>query len=228
MDQLDRVLCALGVSMSSTSVSADPVTTPPGSFFLAVIPGLVGRGVSAAQAFTRGGCLWTHAGVYVGDGHVVQAEPGGVRNRAYPDHCGGPILWSDAPIQRELARADLALEGDVDLVELEALYRTRVTEAAVGLVDSPYAWLDFVTIAAAEWRMPGWQRLRTRVDGAGGFLCSSLVDRAYAMAGIQLFDDKRPQGQVTPADLARLDDAWMRERIVDLERRLSVIEGRAA
>ena len=32
-------------------------------------------------------------------------------------------------------------------------------------------------------------------------ICSQLVDEAYARAGVQLFDDGRLPGDVTPADL---------------------------
>lgn len=211
----------------STGWTDDSLDTPapPGAFFLSVIPGLVGRGVSAAQAFARGGCLWTHAGLYLGNGSIIQAEPGGVRLRQLPDRLAqDPILWSDAPIQTALTEAYRALSGDLAILELENLYRGRVVEAAITLVDSPYAWLDIVTIAAAEWRIPGWEKLRAHTNTSGRYLCSSFVDHAYDMAGIHLFTDKRPPGQVTPADLARYDEAWVRSRLATLEARVGEIE----
>jgi cell wall-associated NlpC family hydrolase len=211
-----------GVQTASPDVSPAVVHAPVGAFFLAVIPGLMGRSVSAAQAFTRGGSLWTHSGLYIGSGHVVQAEPGGVQIRRFPHRpsTGEPVLWSDAPIQRHLADAPHIT------ARYEAQLRKRVADAALQLVDSPYAWLDYVAIAGAEWKVPGWQRLRSRVDGKGQFLCSSLVDRAYERAGVHLFSDQRPAGQVTPADLARYDEAWVRERLSDLEQRITDIEER--
>jgi hypothetical protein len=213
------------VSSVSPDVSAgQTIPALPGAFFLSTIPGLVGRGVSALQAFARGGSLWTHAGIYVGDGQVVQAEPGGVKLRDLPDWLAPePLLWSDAPIQRHLASLDFPPAWPS---QYEKLTRQRVVKAALDLVHSPYAWLDYLTIAGAEWRVPGWERIRGRVDKSGALLCSSLVDRAYTIAGIHLFTDHRPPGQVTPADLARYDEAWIRFRVADLERRLGDVEKR--
>lgn len=212
------------VSTVSSPVSHGGDTNAlPGMFFLSVIPGMVGRAASAAQAFARGGSLWTHAGIYVGDGQIVQAEPGGVRLRSLPDKLAAdPLLWSDAPIQRHLATLGLRPGGSQG--DDEVVLRQRVVDAAHALVSSPYAWLDYLTIAGAEWRVPGWERLRGRVDKAGALLCSSLVDRAYAEADIHLFTDKRPVGQVTPGDLARLDEAWVRTRLADLEQRVADVE----
>lgn len=222
------------VSTASSSVSElAPVLAPPGAFFLSVIPGFVGRGVSALQAFARGGSLWTHAGIYVGHDQVVQAEPGGVCLRDLPDRLvPHPVLWSDAPIQRHLDGLTFPYPtGTFGLSvasreQAEDIFRQKVVTAALDLVGNPYAWLDYLTIAAAEWGVPGWKRLRNRTDSAGHFLCSSLVDRAYAEAGIHLFADQRPPGQVTPADLSRYDEAWVRVRLADLERRVMDIEDR--
>lgn len=177
--------------------------------------------MSAAQAFTRGGSLWTHAGLYVGDGQVVQAEPGGVQLRTLPHYLASqPLLWSDAPIQRHMADAPNVTPW------YERELRQRVVDAALGLVDKPYAWLDYLVIPATEWRIPGWQRLTARVEARGALLCSSLVDRAYALAGVHLFSDQRLPGRVTPGDLARYDEAYARERLADLEARVTTIEQR--
>lgn len=199
---------------------APSIPTPPASFFLSVIPGAVGRGVAGLQAIARGGALYTHSGLYIGNGNVIQAEPSGTKVRRFPDrYTSGPVLWSDAPIRRYMAA-----NPDTDEVSL----RLRVVEAALDMVGAGYAWLDYLVIGAAEWGVPGWGKLRRRVDGTGRLLCSSLVDRAYANAGVHLFRDGRPVGQVSPADLFRYDEAYVRERLVDLERRVSDIEERLA
>lgn len=215
-----------GVSIRPPHGEPTSIPVPPGGFFLTVIDGWMGRTAAAGQAITRGGCLYTHAGIYRGGGRIVQAEPGGARERNFDDlYWGRPVLWSDAPIQLELDRARRALNGDVDLAELDHIYRQRVVDAAVDLVGAPYGWLDYAVIAAAEWRVPGWERLIQATADRGNLICSALVDLAYTRAGVQLFTDDRPRGRVTPSDLARIDDTWMRRRLADLESRVSKIEG---
>jgi cell wall-associated NlpC family hydrolase len=191
----------------------------PGMFFLHHGQSWVSRSVSSAQAFVRGGSFWTHAGLYLGNGKIIEAQPGGARICDFsPEYDHAMVLWSDAPIQRELA----AHPGDPWGIEEEL--RAAVVAAASKLENTPYSFLDYLSVAAVEWKWPGWEKLRGYVQSSGHLICSALVDRAYMNAGVHLFDDRRLPGDVTPGDLDRFDQHWVRSRLGDLESRLRRIE----
>lgn len=194
----------------------------PGMFFLSHSPGWVSRSISSAQAFVRGGSFYSHAGLALGDGKIIQAEPGGAEiidfSPAY-DHT--LVLWSDAPIQRELARR---LGKMADEWGIEEELRSAVVAKAKELEGTKYSYLDYLSIAAVEWKWPGHEKLRSRVESSGRLICSALVDRAFLRAGVHLFDDRRAVGDVTPGDLDRYDQDWVRERLAHTETRLRRIE----
>lgn len=175
----------------------------PGMFFLTQIGGFTGRWVAAAQAFVRGGSMWTHAGLVLDNGWVIQAEPGGSRLVKIDTLLDGrTILFSDAPIQRWMET-----HPDVD----EAWIRHHVAQVGRCLVGFPYSFLDYLALALAEWKVPGWQLVRRRVETSKHMICSALVDRAYSYAGINLYDDGRLPGDVTPGDLDLYDDTYCNE-----------------
>lgn len=191
----------------------------PGMFFLAHNSSWVSRSVSGAQAFVRGGSFYTHAGLYLGAGKIIEAQPGGARICDFsPEYDHTVVLWSDAPIQRELT----AHPGDP--WDIEADLRSAVVDAARKLEGVPYSYMDYLSVAAVEWKWPGWERLRGYVQSSGHLICSALVDRAYMNAGVHLFDDRRLPGDVTPGDLDRYDQHWVRARLGDIESRLRRIE----
>jgi cell wall-associated NlpC family hydrolase len=174
----------------------------PGMFFLAQIEGWTGRWVSAAQAFVRGGSSWTHAGLILDGDQFIEALPGGAKIRPLADlYARRPLLVSDAPIQRYLAARQVE-PGD------ELMARMRVARTARTLEGVPYSFLDYASLAMAEWKLPGWQAVRHRVQTSQHLICSALVDRAYSWAGIHLYDDGRLPGDVTPGDLDRYDSAY--------------------
>lgn len=191
--------------MSDHPVIDPEVFYPPGSFFLGRISGWTGRWVSAAQAFTRGGSYWTHAGVVLDNGQIIQAEPGGAEIVSVETLLDREILISDDPIQRAL---DLAVLPQIvgSREGREAQFRKDVVWAARKLEGTPYSFLDYVALAAVEARLPGAQKLRGYVQESGHLICSALVDAIYRRAGIHLFDDGRLPGDVTPGDL----DRWVR------------------
>jgi cell wall-associated NlpC family hydrolase len=196
-----------------TVVTADPLK--PGMLFLYHGESWVSRSISSAQAFVRGGSFYSHAGLYLGDGKIIEAMPSGARICDFsPAYDHATVLWSDAPIQRALA------SGVVDEAEL----RARVVEEARKLEGTPYSYSDYLAIAAVEWKWPGWEKLRSYVASSGRLICSALVDRAFLNAGVHLFDDRRLPGDVTPGDLDRYDQHWVRERLGSVETRLRRIE----
>jgi len=124
-----------------------------------------------------------HAFVHVGGGRIVEARPGGATYgtvAAYPD-----AVWSHLPLTSKQG-ADVAA-------------------AAESLIGTPYSWVDCAAIGLADtlgWHVP--EAVRRRLNRRDRLMCSQLVDTAYARAGVQLFNDGRVPGDVSPQDLLLL------------------------
>jgi uncharacterized protein YycO len=171
------------------------VTTPvlplEGDFFVTSIRGPVGFAISLGEwlngsAFSH----WDHAGVYVGDGRVVEAEPDGARVADLSEYDGRPIAWST---------------GRVQWTD-EVTQRQAIVSAAEGYAAARvgYSAADYFAIAAHRLHVPGSRLLKSYVGSSKRLICSQLVDRCYLDAGVHLFSDGRWPGYVTPADLAKL------------------------
>lgn len=156
----------------------------PGDFALTRIRGITGAFVAAGQALVGDAAPVQHAMVYVGDGQIVQAMPGGAELIRLED-ASEPVAWST---------------GRVPLTGRE---REGITFAARALVGTPYSFLDYASIALAHFRVrPAW--VTDYVASTGHLICSQLVDEVYLRAGVHLFDDGRLPGDVTPGDLYRI------------------------
>jgi len=172
----------------------------PGSFFLTRQTGRNGRLVAAAQSLVRGASTYTHSGIVLGDGEVLEALPGGAAISPLSKITdSGPVLVCDRPVRTYVENHPFLDSTDA---EVDYWIRQRVVGAARTLEGTPYSWLDYAAIGMAEWKIPGWQLVRRRVESSEHLICSALVDRAYRWAGIELFDDGRLVGDVTPWDLA--------------------------
>jgi hypothetical protein len=80
--------------------------------------------------------------------------------------------------------------------------REAVADAAVSLIGRRYSWADYLALAAVRFHLDTIAHpLRQYVESSGRLICSQLVDYAYQLAGVQLFDDGRIPGDVTPGDL---------------------------
>lgn len=129
---------------------------------------------------------YNHAVLALGDGRMIQAEPKGAQI---------------VPLQ--------ASRFDWYRADLTDAQRAAVADQGALLEGTPYSWLD---IAALTLRCLGWDVLGRdgkltmigkRINRNDRLVCSALVDYAYQRAGVQLFDDGRISGAVSPADLAR-------------------------
>lgn len=124
-----------------------------------------------------------HAGVYIGHGFLVEAQPGGARITKitkYPS-----AIWSIPPIS---VHTQLA-----------------IIHAALDLVGTPYNFFDIAAQAIVRvfhWKAPKWAL--KRISDPSRLQCAQLVDVAYVEAGETLFIDGRPAGLVAPADLYQL------------------------
>lgn len=124
-----------------------------------------------------------HAVICLGaDGDsIIQAEPGGVRVADITGNVGR-YAWSS-----------------FDLTDRQ---RQRICGTAYGYIGTPYNWLDDIALGLSRrfgWRLPKF--ILRRVQSDEHLQCAQLVDAAYRAAGVQLFDDGRVPGAVTPGDL---------------------------
>ena len=130
---------------------------------------------------------YNHAAIYVGHGHVVEAEPGG------------------------------ACTSDADSLGDTAWYRLKdsspwcpevAASHALDFIAERYSWLDIGALALDD---IGWNvqqddgrltRIGRRIASSKSLICSALVVRAYQAAGIDLLPGQMA-GEVSPADLGR-------------------------
>jgi hypothetical protein len=212
-------------------VTATVADLLPGMMFLRHTVGWQGRAISAMQAFVRGGDFWTHAGLILDGGWYIQAQPGGAKLYPVADLFDGrPLLVSDAPVQQALQRRRQRLlkldhpTATCAVCDVEdAALRARVAREARALEGADYSFLDYPALGLAEWARAHPQsktlarlseRLRVYINCHGHLICSALVDRAYANAGVHLFDNRMP-GDVTPEDLAVYAYADGRRPLID-------------
>ena len=129
-----------------------------------------------------------HAFVYVGNGQVVEAQPGGARIAAavnYPD-----THWSNLLERR-------------DLPAVEARTRSLIAQEALSLIGTPYGWPDIAALVLHYLGINS-KAIDKRIERDDRLICSQLVDRAYQAAGVHLFADGRLTESVTPGDLYNL------------------------
>jgi hypothetical protein len=177
----------------------------PGSFGLTKIEGLTGRFVSAMQGAGGHGSPYTHAFLVLDNGEVIEAQPGRAVIRPLADYlerqAADPedVVFCDAPIRRRLADYG---GGDPDGY-LESVLRRMVVAAGRSMEGTPYSFVDYLSLALlhtiGDERRPEW--LTDYVADSGHLICSALLDRAYELVGIEVFDDGRAHGDVMPADL---------------------------
>ena len=170
-------------------MSRTPALSPlPGDFAVVHVGSGIGSLIRAGQWLNGGGFAdYEHAFVLVDEDQIVQAEPGGA------DLCpvshfqdGRAIRWSTGRI---------ALTDD---------QRAAIVAAARHYIGTPYSAADYFALAAHHLHLPVGPLLRHYVADSRHMICSQLVDQCYQDAGVQLFNDHRWPGYVTPADLARI------------------------
>jgi uncharacterized protein YycO len=160
----------------------------PGDFEVVPMGGYGGKLIEIAQILSNTGRLnYEHARLYLGNGKIVEAQPGGARIAPLSVNDGG--LWSTG------------------LINLTSEERTLIVSAGYEYAERRvgYSEADYFAIAAYKFKIgilvPG---LKKYVGSSGHMICSQLVDQCYSDAGVELFDDKRWPGYVTPGDLADL------------------------
>lgn len=152
-----------------------------GDIGLVTIKGDVGLLIRLGQWLNGDGFEnYEHVLVYVGDGDVVQAEPGGAQRVRMP-YKANEVEWISCPPEHGPA----------------------VAQAAIGLVGTPYSWLDYFSLAALRLHIR-FKALRNYVASTRHMICSQLAVVAAAAGGWVVFPDKRLAQDVTPGDLWQL------------------------
>lgn len=167
-----------------SAVPTSGVLVPqPGMFFLARIGGALGLLVSLGQWLVGDASRYSHAGIVLDDGTVLEAMPTGARI---------------APLAAVLVRRPLAFSWAVPLT---AEQRAAVVAGARTLEGSRYGFAAYLHLALLRFGI-AWGWLIGRLERDHRFICSQLVDHVYAQAGVHLFTDGRAHFEVTPGDLA--------------------------
>jgi hypothetical protein len=78
----------------------------------------------------------------------------------------------------------------------------RAGLAAIGLVGTPYSFIDYLALALRHWGFRA-EWLRARITSYGHMICSQLVDQSLTHAGVHVFSDERLPQDVTPGALFR-------------------------
>lgn len=156
----------------------------PGRIGLVKIGGKVGLGIRFGQYLNGSGFEdFEHAFMDLGDGTLIEAEPGGARIRPLSEYDGVDVYWCDN-IYR-------AVPADV---------RLKIAEVARSYEGVPYSFLDYDAIAAHRFGLDtAW--LEEYIRSTGHMICSQLVDRACVEGGHRIFPLTRWDGFVAPGDL---------------------------
>lgn len=132
---------------------------------------------------------YQHAFVYLGDGKLIEAEPGGARIADVSEYTtGGKTVYWCGNIAAEYTETQLQ----------------AVANYAEALQGTPYSFLDYFAIAAHALHLPV-PLLKWYIGRTKHLICSQLCDYAYEEAGLHLFNDGRWPGFVDPLDLYLLD-----------------------
>jgi len=151
-----------------------------GDFGLVPMRGDAGRAIRFGQWLNGDGYSdFEHAFVYVGDGQIVEGQPGGAALHSLDAYPPDAIAW----------------------YSYTGLRGPAVAIQARSLIGTPYSYADYFALAALRFHLPIAPILRRYVSSTGHMICSQLVDSAYQRAGVALFNDERVPGDVTPGDL---------------------------
>jgi cell wall-associated NlpC family hydrolase len=128
---------------------------------------------------------WNHAGIYIGDGKVVEARPQGVTISDVSKYDINPILWST--------------DRFTSLTQTE---REMIKERALGFVRDSYGVWSIINLALKILTLKIFPNLK-RAERESSVICSQLVAWTYSSAAKIKVSDK-PHALVTPKDLAEL------------------------
>lgn len=147
-----------------------------------------------------------HAILYVGNGEIIEGEPGGCRLSKLDRYNPDDIVWSTGRLPARIE------------AQLTPTARAAIARKGRGLEHTPYGYWDVALVALAQKRMGTvihpevpiseqpwpWRQVLGYLADTGRMDCSHIVDVAYNLGGVKLYDDNRFPGMVSPADEYRL------------------------
>lgn len=172
-----------------------PIQPRAGDFGLVKINGEIGRLIRFGQFLDGVGFEdYEHAFVYIGNGQIVEAEPGGAHISPLSKFHGADVIWSTGHISL------------TDEQRAKICARALAFTTANGGKGVPYSALDYAALTAH--RLHIWAPfLKSYIESGGHVICSQLVDICYQAGDVELFKDGRWPGFVTPGDLYGLLNA---------------------
>jgi hypothetical protein len=163
----------------------------PGDLGLVRMNGMVGPLIRFGQWLNGDGFKnYEHVIMYVGDGDIIEAMPGGALLSPLSRYDGQNILWLKCPREHGAAVADAARTFGPQFDANGDLVRKGVK----------YSALDYDALALHRFHVPT-PLLNRYIESSGHMICSQLADRAAELGGWHIFDDGRWAGDVTPGDL---------------------------
>jgi len=145
----------------------------PGDFGVVATTGFVAW---AIRVVTRS--PYNHAYGYIGDGMIVEAQPGGAKISPLAKYDGRPQL-----------RSQLALDP---------LRTVRVVRAYKEQVGIEYGFFDVAAIALSSIGI-----VTSKLTDDDSVFCSQLIAIGLHKGGVKFGTDKRPN-RITPGDLANI------------------------
>ena len=173
-----------------TTVPAEPL---PGDVGLVEISGSVGSLIRFGQWLNGDGFAnYEHAFVYIGDGNIIEAQPGGAIQTNLSKYDGRPIFWS------------------TNLINLTAQQRVGIVAIAKGQIGTPYSFLDYFAMATKRFHLPlPW--VTARVLNSKHLICSQLCAKDYEEVGSKI--SNKPAYLTSPGRI--------RDYLLSLEKQLA-------
>ena len=125
---------------------------------------------------------WNHSFVYIGNGLIIEAAPGGVRINTLDQYSN--IVWNRHQVWID-----------------EAVSRKAIVEGAFKALHKPYNWVNILTIffRIINLKILANTKLMKNLAKKDGYICSELCEELYANAKNPLVG-KEP-GETTPGDI---------------------------
>jgi hypothetical protein len=154
----------------------------PGDIGCVPIRGDVGWLISLGERLNGDAfAQYDHAFVAISSDSIIEAEPGGARERPLSEYDPRTIAWVRCPDE----------------------HRQTVADAAKALQGTKYGVMDYVALALHRFHIPIPGLLRY-IDSDRSMDCSTLCVVAARRGGWNLLPEQPHAGLVTPADLAKL------------------------
>lgn len=163
---------------------------PAGYIGLTSIHGTVGKLIRFGQWLNNDGfSVYEHAFTSLGNGQILEAEPGGARIVPITEYNPASIYWCDAIGSRMTHDQIMRAADPVFYNQFKGI---------------KYSFLDYQSLVLHRFgvNLPG---LRTYIQNSKHEICSQLADDFCQRLGYQVFDDGRWNGDVTPGALYKRD-----------------------